>query len=314
MSRNLLTLSVMAALSAGMARADVPNVATDIAPVHALVARVMDGVGTPALIVAQGASPHEYSLRPSEAGALQEADIVVWIGPDLTPWLGNAIETLAGDAKLLTLLETEGTLELPVRENALFEAHEHDEEHEDHHADEEHDDHHGEDAHDPHAWLSPDNAAIWMELIAAELATADPENATLYTANAQAGRAELAALKGEVATILAPVSGREFIVFHDAYQYFEVAFDLPAAGAISLSDAADPSPARISEIQNRVAEQGVSCVLSEPQFNPGIVAAVMDGTVARTAILDPLGSDIDPGVDFYPQLLRKLAQTLADCL
>ena len=314
MSRNLLTLSVMAALSAGMARADVPNVATDIAPVHALVARVMDGVGTPALIVAQGASPHEYSLRPSEAGALQEADIVVWIGPDLTPWLGNAIETLAGDAKLLTLLETEGTLELPVRENALFEAHEHDEEHEDHHADEEHDDHHGEDAHDPHAWLSPDNAAIWMELIAAELASADPENATLYTANAQAGRAELAALKGEVATILAPVSGREFIVFHDAYQYFEVAFDLPAAGAISLSDAADPSPARISEIQNRVAEQGVSCVLSEPQFNPGIVAAVMDGTVARTAILDPLGSDIDPGVDFYPQLLRKLAQTLADCL
>lgn len=333
MSRNLLALSVAAGLTTDAAYADVPQVATDIAPVHALVARVMDGVGTPALIVAQGASPHEYSLRPSEAGALQEADIVVWIGPDLTPWLGDAIATLADDATLLTLLEAEGTLELPVRENALFEAHAHDhgdnddhdedhveyaaddhdhEAHDDHDADEHDDHHHG--ARDPHAWLSPDNAALWMDLIAAELASADPDNAARYTANAAAGRAELAAVKEEVAALLDPVRGRDFIVFHDAYQYFEQAFDLPAAGAISVSDAADPSPARIAEIQARVAEQGVSCVLSEPQFNPGIVAAVMDGTEAQTAVLDPLGSDIAPGPDFYPQLMRNLARTLADCL
>ena len=320
MSRNLLTLSVVAALSGGMARAEVPAVAADIAPVHALVARVMEGVGTPALIVTPGGSPHEYSLRPSEASALQEADLVVWMGHALTPWLDGAIDTLAGDATLLTLMEAEGTLELPVRENALFEAHDHDdhEEADDHEADdhdhEDHDDHHGDGAHDPHAWLSPDNAALWMDLIAAELAIADPENAALYQANAQAGRAELEIVKAEIAALLEPVRGQGFIVFHDAYQYFETAFDFPAAGAISLSDATDPSPARITAIQARVAAQGVTCILSEPQFNPGIVAAVMDGSDAQTAILDPLGSDLEPGAALYPALLRNLAGTLADCL
>lgn len=320
MSRNLLTLSVVAALSGGMARAEVPAVAADIAPVHALVARVMEGVGTPALIVTPGGSPHEYSLRPSEASALQEADLVVWMGHALTPWLDGAIDTLAGDATLLTLMEAEGTVELPVRENALFEAHDHDdhEEADDHEADdhdhEDHDDHHGDGAHDPHAWLSPDNAALWMDLIAAELAIADPENAALYQANALAGRAELEIVKAEIAALLEPVRGQGFIVFHDAYQYFETAFDFPAAGAISLSDATDPSPARITAIQARVAAQGVTCILSEPQFNPGIVAAVMDGSDAQTAILDPLGSDLEPGAALYPALLRNLARTLADCL
>jgi zinc transport system substrate-binding protein len=171
MSRKLLTLSLAATLMGGTAYADTPQVAVDIAPLHSLVARVMDGVGTPDLIVQPGASPHEYSLRPSEAAALQNADLVFWIGPDLTPWLGDTIETLAPDAAVTTLLETDGTIELEFREGALFEAHEHDEHgeedgHEDHeeHADEGHEDHgdeeaghegHDHGAHDPHAWLSP---------------------------------------------------------------------------------------------------------------------------------------------------------------
>lgn len=104
-----------------------------------------------------------------------------------------------------------------------------------------------------------------------------------------------------------------FVVFHDAYQYFETAFDMPAAGAISISDAADPGPARIAEIQRRVAEEDIGCVLSEPQFDPGIVEAVMDGTEARTAVLDPLGSDLEPGAGLYPQLMRNLAAALASC-
>ena len=324
MSRNLVPLSLAASLVAGVAVADGPRVAVDIAPVHSLVARVMLGVGTPALIVAPGASPHEYSLRPSEATALQDADVVFWVGADLTPWLDDAVETLASQATVVELLETDGTVVLEMREGALFEAHAHDDhdhsddheadkKHDDHAADHDHDDHaHGD--RDPHAWLSPDNGAVWLNTIATTLSATDPENAGAYFANATAGRAELEDLKSEINGVLQPVRGGSFIVFHDAYQYFEIAFDFPASGAISLSDAVDPSPARIAEIQSRVADRNVTCVLSEPQFSAGIVAAVMDGSSANAGVLDPLGSDLEPGVSLYPSLLKNLANSLADCL
>ncbi|MDO6588255.1 zinc ABC transporter substrate-binding protein [Salipiger sp. 1_MG-2023] len=334
MSRNLAPLSLAASLLAGTALADVPNVAVDITPVHSLVSRVMEGVGEPSLIVASGASPHEYNLRPSEAKALQNADLVFWVGHDLTPWLEDAIDTLASDATVVELIEADGATELPSREGALFEAHQHGDEHEgddhddhaghdddhaehDDHADhDDHDDHAGHDhgGHDPHAWLSPDNGAAWLNAIAAALSAADPDNAGAYYANAAAGRAELSDLRTEINGILEPVRGGNFIVFHDAYQYFEAAFDFPASGAISVSDATDPSPARIAEIQARVADQNVSCIMSEPQFNPGIVASVMDGSDARSGVMDPLGSSLTPGAALYPQLLRDLATSLADCL
>lgn len=330
MSRTLVSLSLMAALLAGAALAAPPRVATDIAPVHSLVARVMEGVASPDLIVAPGASPHEYSLRPSEASALQEANVIFWIGPDLTPWLDGAIATLSPDARAIPLLQVEGAVILPIREGALFEAHDHEakaDAHEDHDADAsshqseheahaeggDHDEHdHG--AIDPHVWLSPVNAATWMNTIEKALSASDPENAGAYRANAAAGQAELAALSSEIEALLAPLRDRRYIVFHDAYQYFEHAFDIPASGAISLSNASDPSPARIAGIQARVAEQGVTCVLSEPQFDPGIVATVLDGTSARTGVLDPLGSDLEPGPALYPRMLRNLAETLANCL
>lgn len=384
----------------GTALAEAPSVAVDIAPVHSLVARVMDGVGAPSLIVQPGASPHEYSLRPSEAAALQDADLVFWIGEDLTPWMEDAVETLATDATVTTLLESDGIKLLDFREGALFEAHEHgdhdDEEHaahddhddhddhgheevkadahdhdhddhgheevkaddhdhdhdheevkaeghdhdhddhgheeasaeghddhdhgdEDHAAHDDHDDHddhaghdHGE--HDPHAWLSPANASTWLNVIAAQLSAADPDNAGTYFANAAAARAEMEALSAEVATTLAPVRGGSFIVFHDAYQYFESDFDFPASGAISIGDASDPSPARIAEIQGRITEEGIDCVLAEPQFNPGLVATVLDGTEAGTGVIDPLGAALEPGAALYPQLIRNMANTLAECL
>ncbi|WP_282119274.1 zinc ABC transporter substrate-binding protein [Ruegeria atlantica] len=336
MSRKLLPVSITAALMGGTAMADVPNVAVDIAPVHSLVARVMEGVGAPNLIVQAGASPHEYNLRPSEAAALQNADLVFWMGEDLTPWMEGAVETLANGATVTPLLEADGTVLLDFREDALFEAHDHgdedhaeeedhdDHDHEEHAADEdhdhedhaEHDDHHdhAHGDHDPHAWLSPKNADTWLNVIAAQLSAADPDNAGAYFANAAAARAEMASLAAEVSATLEPVRGSNFIVFHDAYQYFENAFDFPASGAISLSDASDPSPARISEIQGRIREEGINCVLSEPQFNPGIVATVLDGTEANTGVIDPLGSDLEPGAKLYPQMIRNIAKTLAECL
>ena len=365
MSIKLLPVSAMATLMATTALADAPSVAVDIAPVHSLVAKVMDGVGTPDLVIQQGASPHEYNLRPSEAAALQNADLVFWIGEDLTPWMEDAVDTLAANADVTTLLDADGVTLLDFRENALFEAHahgdedhgdhdhdhdhdheehaeaeehDHDHDHEEHaeakehdhdheeHAHEEvaehdhdghdHDDHAGHDhgEHDPHAWLSLENAATWLNVIAAKLSAADPDNAGTYFANAAAGRADLDALATEVNALLDPVRGGSFIVFHDAYQYFETSFDLPASGAISLSDASDPSPARIAEIQGRISSEGVDCVLAEPQFNPGIVTVVLDGTEAGTNVIDPLGVDIELGPDLYPTLIRNMATTLAECL
>ena len=325
MSRKLFALSLTATLMGGAAYAETPQVAVDIAPVHSLVARVMDGIGKPDLIIQPGASPHEYSLRPSEASALQAADLVFWIGPDLTPWLTDTIGTLASDAVVTELMEADGTIELEFREGALFEAHDHDDhgdddDHDDHGDNDDHDEaesgHEGHDhgAHDPHAWLSPKNAMNWLNVIAGQLSAVDPDNAGAYFANAAAGRTEIKTLIGEVTATLDPVRGGQFIVFHDAYQYFEMDFDFPASGAISISDASDPSPARIAKIQARIAEQGIDCVLAEPQFNPGLVATVLDGTDAQTGILDPLGSDLELGPAFYPQLIRNLSNVLADCM
>jgi len=222
-------------------------------------------------------------------------------------------------------MEADGTIELEFREGALFEAHDHDDhgdddDHDNHGDDDDHDEaesgHEGHDhgAHDPHAWLSPKNAMNWLNVIAGQLSAVDPDNAGAYFANAAAGRTEIKTLIGEVTATLDPVRGGQFIVFHDAYQYFEMDFDFPASGAISISDASDPSPARIAKIQARIAEQGIDCVLAEPQFNPGLVATVLDGTDAQTGILDPLGSDLELGPAFYPQLIRNLSNVLADCM
>ena len=312
MSRKLLTLSLTATLMGGTAYADTPQVAVDIAPVHSLVARVMDGVGMPDLIIQPGASPHEYSLRPSEAAALQNSDLVFWIGPDLTPWLTDTIETLAKDASVTSLLDLDGTVQLDFRESALFEVHDHDD-HDDHDGTAAHDKHdHGD--HDPHAWLSPKNAMTWLNVIAGQLSAADPDNAGTYFANAAAGRTEIELLIGEVTATLDRVRGTRFIVFHDAYQYFEMDFNFQASGAISLGDASDPSPARITEIRDRVMQQGIDCVLAEPQFNPKLIATVLDGTDAKTGIVDPLGSDLEPGSSLYPELIRNLSTALASCM
>ena len=318
MSRKLVSFATIAALVGSTGIADTPNVAVDIAPLHSLVSRVMAGIEGPKLIIQAGASPHEYQLRPSEAKALQDASLVFWMGEGLTPWMKNAVETLSKNAKKVTLLEVRETNLLEFRENALFEKHDHDDhdkkdDHDDHDKKDDHDDH-GHGAHDPHAWLSLENAKTWLNLIAAELSTADPENAGTYFANAASGRMEIDSLAIEINEILDPVRGKSFVVFHDAYQYFEKSFDFPSAGAISLSDASDPSPSRVAKIQGRVKNEKVTCVLAEPQFNPGIVDTVLSGTDAKTGIIDPLGSELELGPELYSHLMRNIAKTLAGCL
>ena len=302
--------------------ADVPNVAADIAPVHSLVSRVMEGVGAPKLVIKSGASPHDYRLRPSEAKALQDADLVFWMGEELTPWMNGALETLASKASITTLLDQEGVTLHDFRESALFEAHDHDEdkdhkdhdEHDDHDDDKDHKDHDDHGGHDPHAWLSPENAKLWLNIIASKLSVADPQNAASYFMNAAAGQAEMEEMIVEVNVMLKPVQGGKFVVFHDAYQYFENDFDFYASGAISLGDSSDPSPARIQKVQKRIRDEGIQCVLAEPQFKKGLVATVMEGSEATASVIDPLGAELNTGPNLYTQLIKNMAKTLRDCL
>lgn len=321
------------ALSAGAAAAEPPRVLADIPPVHALAAQVMQGVGAPQLIVPPGASPHGYALRPSEASALEQAEIVFWVGEALSPWLHDAIATLAADAVSVELAEAPGVVRLPYRVGATFEAHDHGAEdghgHDDHapaaeHAkaadhDHGHDhahDHeaHGEGAFDSHLWLDPANAKAWLIAMATALSQADPENAARYVANAAAGQADLDALIVEISGAVAPIQGKGFIVFHDAYQYFERRFGLSASGSIVVGDGAQPSAARLDEIRRKIAELGATCVFSEPQFPPRVLNAVVEGTQARIGALDPLGASRALGPDLYAGLMRDMARSLAECL
>ncbi|MFK4018076.1 zinc ABC transporter substrate-binding protein [Cobetia marina] len=310
-NRLLPFLSLPVLMLPAVAMAEVPSVAVDIPPVHSLVSRVMGELGSPDLVIQPGASPHGYSMRPSEARSLADADVMIFVSDELTPWLAKARETLAADADAVELMEVPGTLHLRYREGATFEAH-HDE-HDDHDS---HDDHH-EHAHagmNPHGWLDPMNARLWLAEIAESLAARDPEHAATYRRNAQAGQWELDAMTESLSARLAQVQGTRYIVFHDAYQYFEHRFDAPASGAISLGDASTPSPARVKEIQARVARDNIQCVFREPQYNPALIESVFEGTGVKTSIVfEPLGVGLELGETLYPQLIERLGQGILQC-
>lgn len=305
----ILILCFLTGLLGTTSNADSPRIVTDIAPVHSLVAQVMEGVGTPALILPPDASPHDFALRPSQASALAAADLVIWMGPGLTPWLERSLAALAADKEPLTLLQAEQTILLGFREGAAFE----DDDHDDHGHGHDHDHDHGGSS-DPHAWLDPQNAIIWLRLIADRLAALDPDHAELYQANATEARRGLKGIVGELESLLSPVRGRPFIVLHDAYHYFEHRFEIEATGAITPGDASRASAGRVQAIRSAIREQGVTCVMSTPQIGRSVLANVIEGTGARIGVLDPIGIDLEPGPGLYPDVLLGMGRSLSDCL
>lgn len=290
-----LLLSILAA----PLRAEVPRVVADIAPVRALVAEVMAGLGEPELLTRPGVSPHEVSLRPSQARALQDADLVVWIGPALEPWLEKPLAVAAGGAVLMELLGTGGTILLDYRgdpgEAPAGGGHSES----------------GGAGTDPHAWLDPRNAVVWLGGIAERLAALDPENGDRYRANAAAARRRIQALDAEIAGQLADAPA--YVAYHDGLQYFERRYGLKLAGTVAPGDATDPGPARLAELRRGIRDSGVTCVLSEPQLNPGLLETAIEGTGIAIRTVDLLGSGIDEGPEFYDRLLREIAATFADC-
>lgn len=283
-------------LAASPALAEVPRVVTDIPPVHALVAQVMGNLGQPELLLARGADEHDFQLKPSQAGAVAKAGLVVWIGPELTPWLEGALEMRAEGSASLALLDAEGTLRREYAGGHAEEAG------------------HGHGAEDPHAWLNPDNARAWLGLIAAELGRLDPENAAVYDANAVAAGEGLAALDAEIAGLLAPVKGRPLITYHDAFGYFGDHYGLDFAGSVALGDASSPGAARLVELRAEIVAGGVVCLFPEVQHDPALLEQLAEGTGVRIGgALDPVGSTLDAGPGAYAELMRGLARVIAEC-
>lgn len=279
-------LALVFILIATPAIAEPPRIVADIPPVHSLVAQVMEGVGDPVLLLDGVASPHGGSLRPSQARALAKADLVVWIGNALTPWLGKAIR---GDS--LPLLDVEKTHRLHLRED-----HDHD--------------HDG--PIDPHAWLDPENARLWLGIVADSLARHDPANANIYAANAAAAQARLAILQTLLADRLAPLKAKHFAVAHDAFHYFENRFGLKAIAALSAADGDRPGPGRLRKLRKALLEGGAVCLFAEPDGN--MPERLTSGTNVRIARLDPLGTRLDPGMMLYAMLLEDMTNTIVECL
>ena len=319
MRRLVLSLAGFLALSAlATASLAAPKVVTDIAPVQSLVAMVMGDLGTPGLLLPKGADPHDFQLRPSQARALADADLVVWVGAPLSPWLDRAYSGIEAKASLLTLLDAPDTevrnfrdtqkadpqgskTDSGAQQTTLQSA-----------GQWQNDRDPVETGVDPHAWLDPQNAANWLPLIAAEL---DPKNAATYRANATAGQATIAASEAGIATKLAPLAAIPFVTYHQAYGYFTTHFGLAAAGSVRTGDAAAPGAARLSALQQGLRRGDAVCLFPEVNHNPAQSAQLIEGTATRLGgALDPAGVDLNIGPTLYVALMETLADTLASCL
>ena len=290
--------------------AETPNVVVSLKPIHSLVAGVMGEAGQPRLLLKGAASPHTYQMRPSDARALAEADLIVWIGEPMETFLHRAIENLGSRSRVVTLHEVPGIRLLRNREGGIWE----DDDHEEPHVDEHEGHGHEHDEFNMHLWLDPDNAGRIVDAVADALGFLDPARSAIWRANAAATRKRIAELHASLEARLTPVRGRAFVAFHDAYQYFERAYGLNGKGAVAVDPARAPSAKRLVELRGALAEHEIRCVFTEPQFEPDLVRTVIEGSDVRTAVLDPIGAGAKAGPDAWIEIMRGLGDTMVRCL
>ena len=295
------------------------KVVTSIKPIHSLASYIMDGVGSPGLIVDGYNSPHNFQLKPSHAKMLEQADIIFWVGEDLENFLEKPLDTIAKKAEKIELLEIKGIKKLKFRERNIFEEHDdhgHDAKKEEHDDDddhghdakkEEHDDHegHGHGEYDPHIWLDPINAKVILSEITEHLIENDSKNASTYKSNLAKALVEIDKLIIDVIT--ETNTDLSYVVFHDAYQYYENRFNVNILGAMTVNPDVMPGAEQIHEIHEVIEHDNVSCILSEPQFNPDIIKSIAKDTNVKTGVLDPLGANLKPGKDLYFDLIRNMS-------
>jgi len=273
-----------------------PVVLATIKPIHSLVAAVMTGAGTPELLIQGAQSEHSYALKPSDAEKIARATIVFEIGPDLETYLTRPLATLT-HAQVVMLERASGVHLLPARRGGLWED----------------GGDPGDGPTDPHIWLDPENAIAMTKTIAAALVKADPPHRGLFEANRDRTVRMLTAMEGQLRAELAPLKGRRYLVFHDAYHYFESRFGLAAAGAVTVAPDRPVGPRRIERLRGVILAGQVTCVFREPQFSPRLIDTLVEGTAARTGVLDPLGAELAPGPTLYPDLMRNLGASLRAC-
>lgn len=306
------------------------NVTVTIRPVHALVKRIMDGAGEPRLLITGGASPHSYALKPSDARALAASDLVIRVSPALEVSLNSALESLPRKATIMSLDQTPGIIKLETREGGVWETHTHgDDDHadrDDHdkHADHVHGDDHAHAGHeaderghqnlDAHIWLNPQNAKAIVTHVKDALVALAPAQRALFEENAEATLRDLEKLDADLEAMTRPVHDRPFIVFHDAYQYFEKRYGLNAAGSVTVSPERQAGARRITELRRKIADFDAACVFAEPQFEPRLIETIVEGSGAKSGVLDPEGTGMAEDTDGYFDLMRNLGRSLVDCL
>lgn len=288
-------------MSARPAQADDLRIVASIKPVHSLVAGVTEGVAKPVLLLKGSASPHSHALAPSDAAALESADVVFWVGENFELFLTRTIETLADDTTVTALARSPGLTLYERRAGGLWE-------------DEDHDHDVDETRHDGHIWLDPHNAAVMVNRIAEVLSDLDPANFDIYQSNARRLMDQLAKLDAEIEQTLKPVTGVPYIVFHDAFQYFERRYGLAAAGSITANPDQPPGARRLQELRAAIIDRRAACVFREPNFEPTLVQSMAEGTSARTGVLDPEGVLLPAGTALYFDLMRGMAASLKECL
>ena len=280
-----------------------PKVVVSVLPIYSLVSALMRDVGDPQLLLPAGQSPHASQLKPSQVGALEAADLIVWVGPLLERPVEKIIAQQRGAARIVTLLEHEEITLLPGRHSEEAQTQ----------TDHDHDAHDHWQA-DPHLWLSFDNARAIVEIVARELVRLDPPNRARYESNARDLFARLAQLRQSLHRDLRPVAGAEYVVFHDAYGYFEHEFDLHPVGYLTISSERPPGAKRIRQLRQIIKARKVRCVFSEPQFQPGLVETLVADSGAEAGVLDPLGAGLQAGPDAWFELMRGLGDSLTACL
>jgi len=328
----LLTIfSFIFFLSFKLFASETTGIITTIQPITSLVSAVIGNTGKTISLIPTEISPHEYKLKPSDIKKLQNGNIIFYVSDHLETSITKVFENLPKNIKSINLMEDAGIKHLAIRDNEAWERHDHRHGHGDHHDHDkkakEHDDHEDEkhakkhDDHDDHEkeddvhiWLSPDNAVKIIKKINKELSLFFPENAKTYDQNANQMIKKINQLKIELKNELSGIKDKPYIVFHDAYQYFETSFDLNAVGSIALDGDIASSPKQISFIKDKIVKFKASCVFQEPQFDSKLVKIVAEGTNAQIGTLDPLGLNIKSGENFYLQLLKNMAKSLKDCL
>ena len=308
-----------------------PRVISDILPVHALVSQVMEGVDEPTLLLEPGIDPHHVSLKPSDARALSQADIVFWVGAELTPWLDDSLAALAPNALKIAWIDSPDMKHITASENHHdnhdHDAHnKHDDDHDDHHDHDSHDkhddDHHDgrdHDAHDehtgidPHIWLDVDNAKKYLTYIQKILGDYDPQNAATYKANAEKAKTALTAQKTRMAKELSELPKRPILITHEALAYFENMFDIPPSTAIRDIDGNPPSPKRLAALRAGVKKAKPACLLVTPEDTESYTKLFTELEVKLVGV-DQLGSTIAAGKDHYGTLLESLSTAYQTCL